>query len=133
MSRRRNAPRLAVAVTLAAILSVFLLYTSIAGGGTPALQPSELAGHAGTVSLAGKVVGPVTGDARGDGLTFRLVDVDADGGGAVAVRYVGSVPDLFEPGRHVFVRGALEGGTFVAEPDTLMTKCPSRYEAEPSG
>lgn len=131
MSRRRNTPRLAVAVSLAAILSVFLLYTSIAGGGTPALQPGELAGHTGTVNLAGKVVGPVTGDARGAGLSFRLVDVDGKGE-AVAVRYVGSVPDLFEPGRHVFVRGQLEDGTFVAEPDTLMTKCPSRYEAEPA-
>ena len=130
MSRRRNTPRLAVAVLLAAILSVFLLYTSIAGGGTPALQPSELAGHAGTVNLAGKVIGPVTGDARGAGLSFRLGDVE--GGDAVAVRYVGAVPDLFEPGRHVFIRGKLVQGTFVAEPDTLMTKCPSRYEAEPS-
>jgi cytochrome c-type biogenesis protein CcmE len=73
----------------------------------------------------------VTGDARGAGLSFRLSDVD--GGKAVPVRYVGSVPDLFEPGRHIFVRGRLESGTFVAEPDTLMTKCPSRYEAEPSG
>jgi cytochrome c-type biogenesis protein CcmE len=120
-----------VAVSLAAILSVFLLYTSIAGGGTPALEPSELGSHTGTVNLAGKVVGPVTGDARGAGLSFRLSDVD--GGKAVPVRYVGSVPDLFEPGRHIFVRGRLESGTFVAEPDTLMTKCPSRYEAEPSG
>jgi cytochrome c-type biogenesis protein CcmE len=130
MSRRRNTTRLAVAVSVAAILSVFLLYTSIAGGGTPALQPSELSGHTGTVNLAGKVVGPVTGDARGAGLAFRLSDVE--GGETVAVRYVGSVPDLFEPGRHIFVRGKLENGTFVAEPDTLMTKCPSRYEAERS-
>jgi cytochrome c-type biogenesis protein CcmE len=129
MSRRGNTPRLAVAVSLAAILSVFVLYTSIAGGGTPALQPSELRGHTGTVSLAGKVVGPVTGDPRGAGLSFGLSDVD--GGEAVPVRYVGSVPDLFEPGRHIFVRGKLENGTVVAEPDTLMTKCPSRYDAEP--
>ena len=130
MSRRRNTPRLAVPVSLAAILSVFLLYTSIAGGGTPALQPSELGGHTGTVNLAGKVIGPVSGDARGAGLSFRLSDVD--GGKAVPIRYVGTVPDLFEPGRHIFVRGKLQNGTFVAEPDTLMTKCPSRYEAERS-
>ena len=128
MSRRRNTPRLAVAVSLAAILSVFHLYPSIAGGGTPARQPSELNGQTGTVNLAGKVVGPVAGNARGAGLTFLLSDVA--GGDTVRVRYVGSVPDLFEPGRHVFVRGNLVRGTFVAEPDTLMTKCPSRYEAE---
>jgi cytochrome c-type biogenesis protein CcmE len=106
MSRRRNPTRIIIAISIAAILSVFLLYTSIAGGGTPALEPSELAGRTDTVSLAGKVVGPVSGDARG------------------------SVPDLFEPGRHVFVRGKLHGRTFVGQPDTLMTKCPSKYEAE---
>ena len=72
----------------------------------------------------------MAGDARGAGLSFRLSDVD--GGDAIPVRYVGSVPDLFEPGRHIFIRGKLEDGTFVAEPDTLMTKCPSRYEAEAS-
>jgi cytochrome c-type biogenesis protein CcmE len=118
-----------VAISIAAILSVFLLYTSIAGGGTPALEPSELAGVTGVVSLAGKVVGPVSGDARGAGLTFRVSDIDG-AGAFVRVRYSGSVPDLFEPGRHVFVRGEVQRGTFVGQPDTLMTKCPSKYEAE---
>ena len=128
MNSRRNPTRLIIAISIAGILSVFLLYTSLAGGGTPALEPSELAGVTGTVNLAGKVVGPVSGDARGAGLVFRVSDID--GGPSVAVRYSGSVPDLFEPGRHVFVSGKLEGRTFVAEPDTLMTKCPSRYEAD---
>jgi cytochrome c-type biogenesis protein CcmE len=128
MSRRRNPTRIIVAISVAAMLSVFLLYTSIAGGGTPALEPSELAGVTGVVNLAGKVVGPVSGDARGAGLFFRVSDID--GGPSVAVRYTGSVPDLFQPGRHVFLRGQLDGKAFVAEPDTLMTKCPSKYEAE---
>jgi cytochrome c-type biogenesis protein CcmE len=128
MTRRRNPTRLIVAISVAAILSVFLLYTSIAGGGTPAVEPSELAGATGTVNLAGKVVGPVSGDARGAGLAFRVSDID--GVSSVAVRYVGAVPDLFKPGRHVFVRGQLEGQIFVAEPDSLMTKCPSKYETE---
>jgi cytochrome c-type biogenesis protein CcmE len=127
MTNRRNPTRIIIAVSVAAILSVFLLYTSIAGGGTPALEPSELAGRTDTVSLAGKVVGPVSGDARGEGLRFSLTDIA--GGAALPVRYVGSVPDLFQPGRHIFVRGKLHDGTFVGEPDTLMTKCPSRYEA----
>jgi cytochrome c-type biogenesis protein CcmE len=126
MSRRRNPARLVIAISVAAILAVFLLYTSVAGGGTPSLQPSELAGRTDTVNLAGKVVGPVSGDARGDGLLFSVSDVD--GGALLSVRYVGSVPDLFQPGRHIFLRGRLHGTTFVGEPDTLMTKCPSRYE-----
>jgi cytochrome c-type biogenesis protein CcmE len=40
------------------------------------------------------------------------------------------VPDLFKAGRHVFVRGRLQHGLFVAAPGSLMTKCPSRYVAK---
>ena len=107
------------------MLAVFLLYTSIAGGSTPSLRPSQLAGHDGTVSLAGKVVGRPRGDARGEGLRFTLRDID--GTTTVLVRYRGSVPDLFRSGRHVFMRGELVNGVFVAEPDSLVTKCPSKY------
>ena len=126
-SRRRNPARLVVALSVAAVLAVFLLYTSLAAGTTPTLQPSELASRAdsGEVSLDGVVVGPVTGDARGDGLRFRIRD--HEGSASVPVVYKGSVPDLFRPGRTVFMRGEVERGVFVAEPNTLVTKCPSKY------
>ena len=114
-----------IALSVAAVLAVFLLYTSFAGGATPSLRPSQLAGHDGTVQLAGKVVGPVRGNAREDGLRFTLRDID--GTATVPVVYTGSVPDLFRVGRHVFMRGRLEGGVFIAEPDSLVTKCPSKY------
>jgi cytochrome c-type biogenesis protein CcmE len=104
---------------------VFLLYTSLAGGSTPSLRPSQLAGHGGTVSLAGVVVGPVNGDAQSVGLRFRLRDIG--GTASVPVVYTGSVPDLFSAGRDVSVRGTLENGIFVAERDSLVTKCPSKY------
>ena len=84
--------RLVVALSVAACLAVFLLYTSIAGGTTPSLRPSQLAGHTGRVSLAGRVLAPVTGDARNGGLHFRLRDVN--GAATVPVIYTGSVPDL---------------------------------------
>jgi cytochrome c-type biogenesis protein CcmE len=41
--------------------------------------------------------------------------------------YTGAVPDLFETGRHVYLRGELRGGVFVGEKDSLVTKCPSKY------
>jgi cytochrome c-type biogenesis protein CcmE len=124
---KRSSPvRLIVALSVAAVLAVFLLYTSIAGGGTPSLSPSELPGHKGRVSLVGKVVGPVTGDAHtASGLRFRLRD--RDGVAAVRVTYRGSVPDLFRIGREIVVDGRLRNGVFVAVPDTLVTKCPSKY------
>jgi cytochrome c-type biogenesis protein CcmE len=117
---------------VAAVLAVFLLYTSIAGGGNPSLAPSELAGRTGEVQLAGVVVGPVTGDAHAGGLRFRLKDIGQRAGPTVAVRYSGSVPDLFKVGRHVVVDGELRRGAFVAEPGSMITKCPSKYAPKQS-
>ncbi len=125
---RRNPARLVIALSIAAVLAVFLVYTSFAGGSTPLVQPSELAEHDGRVQLGGVVVGPTSGDARGDGLRFRLRDVK--GSATVAVVYKGSVPDLFRVGREVMVEGQAQGGVFRA--DRLVTKCPSKYSSEDS-
>ncbi len=128
MARKGNPARLVIALSVAALLAVFLLYTSIAGGGTPALEPSELKGRTGNVQLSGKVVGPVGGDERSaQGKRFRLRDVD--GTASVRVVYRGSVPDQFRVGRHVYLEGALRRGIFVAKPNSLVTKCPSKYTA----
>ena len=43
VARKRSPARLVIALSIAAVLAVFLLYTSIAGGGTPSVKPSELA------------------------------------------------------------------------------------------
>ena len=129
MARRGSPARLVIAISIAAVLAVFLLYTSIAGGGTPSVSPSELAGRTRDVSLAGLVVGPVKGDAHAGGLRFRLRDIEGAKKRTVAVRYTGSVPDLFRVGRHVVVDGRLVGGVFVATPGTMVTKCPSKYSA----
>ncbi len=125
MARTHNPARLVIALSVAAVLAVFLLYTSIAGGGTPSLKPSELRGQQGRVSLVGRVVGPVTGDAYRGGKRFRLRDIG--GRATVRVVYRGSVPDLFRVGRHVVLDGRLRNGVFVGVPDTLVTKCPSKY------
>ena len=62
MARKRNPARLIIALSVAAVLAVFLLYTSIAGGGTPSLSPSELtAQKTGVVSLVGRVQPGVDG------------------------------------------------------------------------
>ena len=54
MARKRSPARLVVALAVAAVLAVFLLYTSIAGGTNASLRPSQLAGHKNEkVQLAG--------------------------------------------------------------------------------
>jgi cytochrome c-type biogenesis protein CcmE len=122
-----------IALLVAAVLAVFLLYTSIAGGGNPSLSPSQLAGHAGKVQLAGTVVGPVRGDAHAGGLRFALRDIGSGRTTSVPIVYTGSVPDLFKVGRHVVVDGQVKHGTFVAVPGSMITKCPSKYAPKRSG
>jgi cytochrome c-type biogenesis protein CcmE len=125
--RRRGSPtRLIIALSVAAVLAVFLLYTSLAGSATPSLTPRSVLGHSGEVSIAGAAVGPLSGDAHGSsGLRFSLREIG--GTATIPVIYRGSVPDLFKVGRHVFLRGRLRGGVFQAVPGSLMTQCPSKY------
>ena len=127
MAKRRNPVRLVVALSVAAVLAVFLIWTSLAGG-TPSLQPSQLEGKSGEVGLAGIVVGPVEEDAGGAVRGFTVRDIEGEA--TVPVVYSGSVPDLFKVGREVYVKGGLADGTFVATKDSLVTKCPSKYAPE---
>jgi cytochrome c-type biogenesis protein CcmE len=126
VARNTRSVRLVLALSVAAVLAVFLLYVSIAGGRTPQLEPSTLKGHNGRVSLVGKVEGPVRGTGYSSGgMHFRVRDIG--GQASVPVVYRGSVPDLFKVGRHVVVDGRLRDGVFVAQRDSLVTKCPSKY------
>ena len=133
MARKASPARLVIALSVAAVLAVFLLYTSIAGGGNPSIAPSELAGRTGEVQLAGVVIGPAAGDPHAGGMRFRLRDIGLNSARTVPVMYSGSVPDLFKPGRHIVLDGRLRNGTFVAEPGSMITKCPSKYAPKQSG
>jgi cytochrome c-type biogenesis protein CcmE len=124
VQRKGNPARLVIALSVAAVLAVFLIYTSLAGG-TPSIQPSSLPGHAGRVTLVGIVVGPARGDGHAQALRFTLRD--RNGTARVPVSYLGSVPDLFKVGREVVLDGTLVNGTFRGIDGTLVTKCPSKY------
>ena len=67
----------------------------------------------------------VDGSVRQDGnnVSFTLTSKSVE----VPVRHKGDPPELFRPGRAVHLQGRLRNGTFVAVPDTLTTKCPSKY------
>jgi cytochrome c-type biogenesis protein CcmE len=132
VARKANPARLVLALLVAAVLAVFLLYTSIAGG-NPSIAPSELAGRTGEVQLAGLVVGPAVGNAHAGGMRFMLRDIAGPSKTSVPVLYTGSVPDLFKHGRHIVLEGRLRSGTFVAEPGSMITKCPSKYVPKKSG
>jgi cytochrome c-type biogenesis protein CcmE len=120
-SRKRKI-RLAVALGAAVCLATVLAYTSFSAA-SEAAKPSELR-EGQSYELTGKVVnGSITHS--GDELRFRIRD--RDGTESVPVAYTGSVPDPFRDGREVIVSGELKQGTFVAERDSLVTKCPSKF------
>jgi cytochrome c-type biogenesis protein CcmE len=50
-------------------------------------------------------------------------------GSVVEARYTGIVPDTFKDGSEVVIKGQLGPEGFVVEPNGVMAKCPSKYEA----
>jgi cytochrome c-type biogenesis protein CcmE len=79
-----------------------------------------------TYQLTGKVVAGYTRD--GTVTDFRVRD--RTGATSVPVRYTGVLPDPFRAGREVIVKVRKQGDMFVGEPDSLVTKCPSKFSAE---
>lgn len=128
---RKRKTRLVVALTCAVVLAVALVYTSFSAA-SEARQPSQLASaEAGkTYQLTGKVA-EGSWEHKGTVHTFRVEDRDG-GGPTVAVRYVGQVPDPFREGREIVIDVRRQGGVFEGQPDSLVTKCPSKFSAEPT-
>jgi cytochrome c-type biogenesis protein CcmE len=111
------------------LLAVALIYTSFSAS-TEAKEPSELLAAAPGTSyeMTGRVVkGSI--DREGGGIAFLVKDREG-GGRSLPVTYDGTVPDPFRGGREIILTGSVEGGTFVGEPDTLITKCPSKFTTE---
>jgi cytochrome c-type biogenesis protein CcmE len=127
----RSPARLIVALAVAGVLAVFLLYTAVDGHSTPTLTPSQLAAHRGALSIVGAVVGPVRGDSHSaQGLRFGLKNISGRSG-VVPVVYRGqSPPPLFKVGRSVVVTGSYARGRLAA--NDILTKCPSKYTAKPA-
>ena len=124
-SRKRKI-RLFVALGAAVLLAGGLMLTSFTAD-TPATTPSQLLAKqsGGDYKLTGKVV---DGSVKRDGEAMSFQIRDREGTKAVPVTYSGVVPDPFRDGREVIVDGRLKDGTFVAERDSLVTKCPSKFE-----
>jgi cytochrome c-type biogenesis protein CcmE len=124
--QRKRQVRLVVALGAAVLLAAALVYTSFSAS-TEAKQPSQLlaASSGESYDLTGRVV---RGSVRQEGteLRFRVADRD-DASRSIPVTYRGTVPDPFRGGREIVLTGVVREGTFVGEPDTLVTKCPSKF------
>lgn len=130
---RKRKIRLAVALSAAVLLAVALIYTSFSAS-TEARQPSEVLA-AGPSGESAQVAGIVVSERKqaGRGRDFRVADEEESGRKLRVLYPEGIVPDPFREGREVIVTGRLNGdGVFVAEKDSLITKCPSKFSDEVS-
>jgi cytochrome c-type biogenesis protein CcmE len=123
--------RLTFAIVAAVALAGALLYTSFAGS-AEAREPSQmLSAEAGrSYRLTGVVV---KGSLTREDETIRFRVKDRKGDASVPVSYTGQVPDPFREGREVIVTVEKTGESFTGKPDTLITKCPSKFDDGKSG
>jgi cytochrome c-type biogenesis protein CcmE len=129
---RKRTVRLIVALAAAVVLASALIYTSFSAA-SPALSPSQLLRQAQpgrTYQLTGTVV---AGSVRHHGGVLDFSVQDRAGGASIPIAYTGTVPDPFREGREVIVTVSEQGGRFTGERDSLITKCPSKYQNAPAG
>jgi cytochrome c-type biogenesis protein CcmE len=125
---RRRRIRLVVALAAAVVLAGALVYASFTAS-SPAESPSQLL-HGSRDGRSYQLTGiVVTGSVGHDGDVLRFRLRDRGGPASVPVRYTGAVPEPFREGREVVVTVRRGNGAFVGEPDSLVTKCPSKFTA----
>jgi cytochrome c-type biogenesis protein CcmE len=131
------APRLVIALVVASLLAVFLVYQVARGSGQLIVTVGQLRSDKDgaatkTVQLTGTAVSCVAITCTGAQAPFTMVVEDENSSQTVPVRYTGgSVPDAFKAGRRIIVTGHMANGQFVADADSLVTKCPSKYAGGP--
>lgn len=120
--------RLVIALAIASLLGTFAVYTAFADSSIPVLGVAQAStGYDGQkVRLEGKVT-ETTGDAA-DPKGMRFILQDNEHSATMPVEYRGAVPDAYRVGRAVVIDGTFKNGVFTAVPDTLVTKCPSKYQ-----
>ncbi len=131
-SRKRKI-RLVIALSVAVLLAVALIYTSFSAS-TQAKEPSQIltAAPGTNYEMNGKVVpGSIKQNDNG-GMTFEVKD--REGGKARRCR---SATTARSPTRSAAAARSssparCRTGTFVGEPESLITKCPSKFTTNAS-
>ena len=137
MAKKNNTPMYLVALALFLGGLGYLLYSGL-GENTSyflnvaealAMQPQQLskARLFGTVAENG-----LTRPEDALGVSFTLLDKD-QANKTIRVDFRGVVPDTFKPGVEVIVEGGVNPASGAFAANTLMTKCPSKYQKENRG
>ena len=108
-----------------------LMYTSLAEGTEYYKHVDEVmtdpaAWHGKKLQLHGYVVDKSI-KRRPDTLDY-IFQIQSNGA-VVNASYTGVVPDTFKDGSEVVIKGKLGPNGFHVEPNGVMAKCPSKYEA----
>ena len=130
-----NNKGLKIALTTVVLLVAFggLLYSTLRDGTEYYKHVDEVmtqpdAWYGKKLQLHGYVV-PNTILRRRDSLDYRFEVQNK--GQVVRASYSGIVPDTFKDDAEVVLKGTLTPGGFEVEPNGVMAKCPSKYEAKP--
>jgi cytochrome c-type biogenesis protein CcmE len=125
-----------IAVSLVVIGSVaYLILSGVKQTGLHYMTVTELARaqrppEEGGFRLDGRVaIGTVQYDQKAPKLLFQMTD----GKEMIGVVYDGLMPDAFGGGREVVVEGTFDKDARTLHATKLVTKCPSKYEAEGLG
>jgi cytochrome c-type biogenesis protein CcmE len=131
---RRRTVRFTIALTLAVFLSGALVYTTFSAA-SPERFPDQIAvksDPAQTYRVGGRVL---ASSREGSTLTMTLGHPGTGKGKPIEVVYHGTVPDPYRVGRDILIdvrRGTTASPTtFVGQGNSLVTKCPSKFNGEP--
>lgn len=134
---KKNGKGLYAAALLLLVLGVgYLMFAGISDNSVYFLNVSEALAMPSDKLQSARLFGTVKGEGivklqQPTGVRFQLEDKD-NASQTLWVVFEGAVPDTFKAGAEVIVEGRLEPGeSFKAE--TLMTKCPSKYQKENRG
>jgi cytochrome c-type biogenesis protein CcmE len=129
--------RFTLALTVAAVLGGALLYFSIGGALQTYVSPAQLLSSTpgqvyrlDAIVSQQPVVNPQDQADSPQGLRFWVQDKQ-NASARVLVIYTGLVPDAFKATREVVVTGTRSGNTFVAQRNSMITKCPSKFVNKP--
>lgn len=125
--------RLAIGIVLVGAALSYLVYAGTKDNLVYYYEVDEVQAAAastdGKLRISGDVVeGSITRDEVSREIRFSIQGTTAGAGSrTIPVVYGGTVPDIFREGIQVVVEGRMgEEGTFEAE--TLLAKCPSKYQ-----
>lgn len=134
MKKKNNTPVYLVALVLFLGGLGYLIFAGLGENSTYFLNVSEALAMQPSALTKARLFGTVSADdltrpEHALGVSFTLVDKDQPAK-TIRVDFKGAVPDTFKPGAEVIVEGGVNPASGAFAANTLMTKCPSKYQKE---